>query len=160
MQLEDSQLSGAFFKSRDSSNIISYPMTRNCYGADVAQNYTVFMMFFILISILFPGSTCNTLPVQQYLKVSNMFSLPFGNWGDGVGGEVSVQTHPTSEETFFVYYASQLMAKSQYRFTPQKQFRFSIIADPFKTLKMDNLIMSVQILTCSSFVVTLRVFEF
>ena len=25
-------------------------MTRNCNRADVAQNYTVFMMFFILIS--------------------------------------------------------------------------------------------------------------
>ena len=40
-----------------------------------------------------------------------MFSLPFLNWGDEVGGEVSVQTHPTSEEIFCVYYASQLMGK-------------------------------------------------
>ena len=48
-------------------------MNRNCNGADVAQNYTVFMMFYILISVLFPRSTCSTLPIQWYLKVSNTF---------------------------------------------------------------------------------------
>lgn len=61
---QDSSYKSSNMQLEDSSNIISYPMTRNCYGADVAQNYTVFMMFFILISILFPGSTCSTLPVQ------------------------------------------------------------------------------------------------
>ena len=47
-----------------------------------------------------------------------------------MGGEISVQTPPTSEEIFCVHYILLLMGKEPVPLYSSKQFRFSIIAEP------------------------------